>query len=228
MSECPIILSKYPFLIPDFTAPFLLGTPTHEQSKHWAGTIISGGGEFIKEGITVIDYGCGSARCGNYLSGILKNFLYVGLEIDTPHGNEMLVSNRFNYKDYRFVFGHCDSELEKEMLQKASIVYLGSVFTHTLIDETHRILDKLMIVVNNGGVIVFSFIEGVYHFTVGPDGSNDKAYGSPKGANCVWNTIEQFTKYADEHGLDFKILGECSGITGPRNHTIATYTKRRK
>jgi hypothetical protein len=225
LPECVVIPPKYSFILPDFTTYTLLGTPTHEQSKHWAGVIISGGGKFVGEGVTVIDYGCGSSRCGNYLSGILKDFLYVGLEINTPHGNEMLAYNRSIYKDPRFIFGHCDSELEKEMLQKASIVYLGSVFTHTLIEETYRILDKLMTVINNGGVVVFSFIEGAYHCTSGTDGKGDNAYGNPKGANCVWNTIEQFTKYANEHGLVIGVCGKCSGLTGP-SHIIATYTKK--
>ncbi|VVB50476.1 Uncharacterised protein [uncultured archaeon] len=217
-----IIEMTHPPVISNFaskSAHHICGTPHHEQSKRWAATLISAGGEFVKEGVVVIDYGCGNARCGNYLSGCLKNFTYVGLEPDTPHGKRMLEYDCMTYNDPRFKFGHCDTVFEAEMLQKANIVYLGSVFTHTLIDETYRILDKIMPVVIRGGTVVFSALIGPgYKFKL------DGAYDLSLGTSYTFNYLLQYISYATTRNVVLEVCGTC--LTEGPEHTIMRLTKK--
>jgi len=199
----------------------LCGTPEGESSKYWSGSMISGAGDYVKEGMVAIDYGCGNARCGNYLSGCLKDFLYVGLEPDTPHGNQCLAYDRETYKDPRFVFGHCDSSLEAEMLGKASVVYLGSVFTHTLIEDTYRILDKFLPLINRGGTVVFSYIAATIYAFIGPN-----TYDIEKGFGIVYNLPSQYFEYAKNNGLRYEQYGVCTKLSGPA-HQIARFVKEK-
>jgi SAM-dependent methyltransferase len=115
----------------------------------------------FKEGLTVLDYGCGIGRYADFLNKKMKKFKYFGLEKSNSknaHGEKCIkIANKIFRYSRKIHFGLIDSDLEKKAIKNSDVCVLGSVFTHVDYAEVQNILTKLMpIVKNNDGIIIFS------------------------------------------------------------------------
>jgi SAM-dependent methyltransferase len=177
----------------------LFGSDQEPGSSLWLGSLSEAMGESFREGMTVLDYGCGAGRYAHFLRQRLKRFRYFGLEkpgSTFKHGEKSIKIAR---RLFRWAPGVridlIGSRLEADALARADVVVLGSVFTHVDLDELQLILRKLQPVVARGGRIVFSI------FTADAYRLEDKgAYGFENCYGRVWFTEKQLRGLCDEHG----------------------------
>ena len=98
--------NKYPRLYPDFYV-YGFGTDAEPGTSHWMASLLDPMGERFKEGVTILDYGCGCARLFNFITGYLKDFKYYGTE---PTGSkELEKAKSFFEDDPRAIFMTCES-----------------------------------------------------------------------------------------------------------------------
>lgn len=113
----------------------------------------------FKEGITVIDYGCGAGILANFISERLENFNYFGLEPSTGWGPNRINLGRHYFNDPRVTFGYTDIDFKSIIeTHKVDSIILISVFTHLIIEDIYKILDELreVFIYNTDASIVFS------------------------------------------------------------------------
>ncbi len=154
-------------------------------------------GEHFKEGMTILDYGCGSARFCNFMSRKLRDFVYYGIEkrSSSARWGELEINTaqyRFQH-DPRIKLGFIEEDIEQEAINNADVALLLSIFTHMSIEETKRTMEKLMPIARRGGKIVFSVIHGDEYQLVG-----SKIYGFDNFYNVVYNTPQQIQNLGDE------------------------------
>lgn len=112
--------------------------------------------QYLKEDITILDYGCGCGRLANYISSKIENFTYYGLDTSWGYGQLGIECAKANYSDPRTHFGFIESnskvisELEKEAIAKADLVVLGSVLTHLPLKSGLAVLRKFWPVLSRG------------------------------------------------------------------------------
>ena len=144
------------------------------------------------EGMKILDYGCGSGRYANFLSKRIENFQYIGLEKQgSEHfwGEASIRDGLINAgHDERVRLGFTESLLEKRAIEESNVVLLLSIFTHTTIEETHRIISKLLPIVDRGGKIIFSIIIGDSYQLQG------NLYGFQDSYQVTSNTNEQINE----------------------------------
>jgi hypothetical protein len=192
-------LPKFPKSCPEYNPNLQYGSDEEPASSLWLASLCSSMGDHFKENMIILDYGCGAARCFNFISSQLKDFTYYGLE---PSGSceqwgeksiDLCIRN-FGH-DPRSKFGFIDSPLETEAIEKANIVVLGSIFTHLPIEHSTAICDKLLPIPHRNGCIVFSIILGDYKITL------PEQYGFKDCYYVVHNTKEQFDSYCYNNKL---------------------------
>ena len=180
----------------DFSA---FGTGKEPGSSLWLASLSSAMGARFRDGMTVLDYGCGAGRYAQFLRERLASFAYVGVEKPhgaTRHGERSIeAASRIFRDDGRVAFGLIGDPVEADGIARADIAVLGSVFTHVDFDELRRILAKLRPIVERGGSIVFSiFIDDGYRLE-GPG-----AYGFPDCYGRAWFTRDQLRRACDAIG----------------------------
>lgn len=142
------------------------GDDQEPNSSRWMASLSEAMGDGFKEGVCVLDYGCGCARYANFLSERLEDFTYYGLEMNVDNGKESCGVNAIKLaqsyfgKDKRIHLGFIEDEIEKEAFEKCDIILLGSVFTHIPIEEIEKINKKCMGTIDRGGIVVFSIFLG--------------------------------------------------------------------
>jgi SAM-dependent methyltransferase len=177
----------------------LFGSDEEPGSSLWLASLSEAMGESFREGMTVLDYGCGAGRYAHFLRQRLKAFRYFGLEkpgSTSKHGEKSVKIARKLFRwAPRIRFDLIGSRLESDAIARAEVVVLGSVFTHVDLDELQLILSKLRPVVERGGKVVFSiFIADAYRL-------EDKgAYGLENCYGRVWFTAEQLQGLCDKNG----------------------------
>jgi SAM-dependent methyltransferase len=162
------------------------------------------GGNF-KEGMSLLDYGCGSARMCNFMSKRLREFTYYGVEPDSPFGNSGIDTAAYYFgHDERVRVGFIGSDLEREAIDKADIALLLSIFTHTDIEETEQILRKLCPIIQRDGKIVFSVMLGESYALIGGRG----AYTMQNTVCIVYNTAQQIEELGQKLGCTMRLVGD--------------------
>lgn len=123
-------------------------------------------GDFFKEGMKILDYGCGYAGYANFMSVYLKDFLYYGIEPKTSSRAELIL-DRQNV-DKRVKLGLIGSDIEKEAYKVCDVILLDSIFTHLVFEDFEEIMDKFKPVLDRDGIVVFSvwlkdknYVEGI-------------------------------------------------------------------
>jgi len=167
-----------PIAEPDW--PQSYGCSEEPQSSLWCASLAHGFGEKWREGVAVLDYGCGGARFANFLSRRLQDFRYVGVEpesgapIDescaTKAGptNLQLCETTFGH-DPRVRFGAIGSEVELDALAHVDVIVAGSVFTHLPFRFFEQVMDKFRGTIARGADLVFSvFLGDAYSQNGGP------------------------------------------------------------
>ena len=75
------------------------GSADEPDSSLWMSSLSEAMGEYFKEQMIVLDYGCGSARYGNFLSYRVKDFEYYGID-----------ETKFNAQSQRFIISSIKPE----------------------------------------------------------------------------------------------------------------------
>lgn len=146
---------KYPRLYPDFCVHGF-GTDGEPGTSYWMATLLDPMGEYFREGVTILDYGCGCARLFNFITGYLKDFKYYGAE---PEGGQEIEKAELYFKDDpRAFFMTCEEAIKSKEAMSCDVVILGSIFTHLLEGKCEAILESLWPIIDNGGMIIFTAI----------------------------------------------------------------------
>ncbi|MEO9529066.1 class I SAM-dependent methyltransferase [Roseibium sp.] len=149
-----------------------VGCDDEPVSSLWCACLAQAMGPHYREGMTVLDYGCGFGRFFNFLTGRLNDFRYYGLEVEgTPskHGDACLdYAGRTFGGDPRARFGAIESALEAQAIREADVVLLGSVFSHIDRAMMDAIFRKFLPVTDAGGAVVFSVMIGDSYAATGP------------------------------------------------------------
>lgn len=155
-------------------------------------------GDRFRDGMSVLDYGCGVGRYAHFLRQRLDRFEYVGLEkpgAENRHGeNSVAVARKIFRRDPRCGFDLIGSDTETRALSRADVAVLGSIFTHVDFGEVQRILEKLQPVADRG-VVVFSIFLDDHERLEGPG-----AYGFPDCYGRVWFTRDQLEALCHANG----------------------------
>jgi ubiquinone/menaquinone biosynthesis C-methylase UbiE len=107
----------------------------------------------LKNGMSLIDLGCGSGRLASDLSGRMK-IEYLGIDVI----QELLTYAQSKSDDgYRFIVNRALNIPSSD--SSADMVSAFSVFTHLLHAETYLYLEDIKRVLRPGGHVVFSFLE---------------------------------------------------------------------
>jgi SAM-dependent methyltransferase len=177
----------------------LFGSDSEPGSSLWLASLSEAMGESFREGLTVLDYGCGAGRYAHFLRQRLKTFRYDGLEKPGSvfqHGEKSIKIARKLFRwAPRIRFDLIGSHLETVALARAEVVVLGSVFTHVDLEELRLILRKLQSVIARGGIVVFSiFIADAYRL------EGKGAYGLENCYERVWYTAQQLSELYGQNG----------------------------
>ena len=114
--------------------------------------------DLFKEGVSILDYGCGAGILANFISERLKDYTYYGLEINSEHGIERLDIAKKYLTDDRNYFGLINEDLRSVLKNKIDCVVLISIFTHLKIDAVKDIIFNLkpLFETNREAKIIFS------------------------------------------------------------------------
>jgi cyclopropane fatty-acyl-phospholipid synthase-like methyltransferase len=175
------------------------GTDDEPGSSLWLASLSSAMGASFRDGMTILDYGCGAGRYAQFMRQRLTRFTYIGVEKPgsaSRHGERSIEAAQQIFRDDRRVtFGLIGSETETAAGARADVAVLGSVFTHVDLDELQRIFAKLRPIAMRGGKIVFSiFIDEAYRLE-GPGG-----YGFPDCYGRAWFTHVQLRQASEAIG----------------------------
>jgi SAM-dependent methyltransferase len=138
-------------------------------TERWCEALSTGIGSKLKDGLSILDLGCGYGRFLNYLYiKKINKFKYYGLEIPGDKNGDVLIKcnkekyEPFNNSDKKIRFGFVDDEdLVNEAIENCDTLLLGSVFTHLSIEDSILIIKKYeKILEKENGSIVFSLIMG--------------------------------------------------------------------
>lgn len=160
-------------------------------------------GSYFKEGMKILDYGCGMGYFANYMNSQLKNFTYFGVEPDSSFGQRCISKDtRRNRRDGRMTFSFIGTPTEELAINESDIALLVSIFTHLDIDQTEEILSKLMPIIQRKGSIFFTMILGD-EYKLGRGGR----YSLSKTYSVVYNTKDQVEYLADKFNSSINLKG---------------------
>jgi SAM-dependent methyltransferase len=181
----------------------LFGCDAEPLSSIWCACLSEAMGPRFREGLRILDYGCGAGRYCNFLSQRLKHFEYFGVEkrgSTFRHGEKSIrVANKIFRHDRRARFGLIDSQLEIEAIASVEVVILGSIFTHVDLREVRHVVNKLRPVIERGGRIVFSAFSANDYRLEGKG-----AYGLADCYSRVWFQMKQLDRLAHDNGWQLR------------------------
>jgi cyclopropane fatty-acyl-phospholipid synthase-like methyltransferase len=194
------------------------GSDKEPYSSIWMSSLANGMGDFFKDGMKILDYGCGAGRFYNFLSRKIKDFSYIGVE--KPCSNHQFgeksieTARKIFEKDKRGKFGLIGTELEDDAIASVDVVVLGSIFTHISYTNMQIVCDKFLSVLDRGGAVVFSiFIEDKYR----EKGAGE--YGLKNSFRSVFYTKDQILSYCQKRSVK---INEVELFVSPsgKNHKI--------
>jgi SAM-dependent methyltransferase len=115
----------------------------------------------LEDGMSIIDFGCGSGRLAKHLGLTFERIEYLGIDI---------VQELLDYaaskspSHFRFVLNH-EMSLPAPN-NSADMIAAFSVFTHLLHEESYIYLQETKRVLRPGGSIVFSFLESRHNWPI--------------------------------------------------------------
>jgi phospholipid N-methyltransferase len=194
-----------------------VGSDYDPWSSEWCKSLLQG--IDLKDGLIIIDWGCGYGRLYHFLSKLLNTFSYYGFEIHGESNGDILVQYcQETIPDAQFDF--TDSILVQDALKKADAVILGSVVTHLRFEDSIQLLQKFQPVIDNNGAVIFSTILGDTYKCSGP-----YAYGPEHSYSYVINTRDQINSMATILNYTSKEVGVFQTDHWAK-HTIFKFTKR--
>lgn len=159
----------------------------------------------LKEGMSIVDLGCGSGRLAKHLGMKFEKLEYLGIDIV----QELLdYAASHSPAHYRFVLNHTLSLPAPDA--SADMVAIFSVITHLLHQESYVYLQEAKRILRPNGRIVFSFLESDRNWLIF-QGMVDRA-----GAGIKDDQLNMFTERSQieewARRLDMKILGYDFGL----------------
>lgn len=148
------------------------GCEDEPVSSLWCAVLAEAMGDRYREGMRLLDYGCGYGRFFNFLTGRLAGFTYYGLEVAdsaTGHGQACVAYAEETFgRDPRGRFGLIGSDLETQALAEVDMVLLGSIATHLDFESFAALVTKFLPVIARRGALVFSVVLADRYVCVGP------------------------------------------------------------
>ncbi len=192
-----------------------VGSDWEPDSTKWCNALLrDGAGVKFRNGLHVIDWGCGYGRFYNWLSSKLERFYYYGFEPTGTTNGDILINMCKEIYTGNCEFGVIeDIEFVNRAVAKSDVVILGSIFTHITIENANEIIKTFKPLLNNGGYIVFSVIIGSEYKLEKPG-----LYGT--------NDTYEYTNYTSEQIVQLAINADCNLIkvseypAGPWKHDI--------
>jgi len=186
------------------------------RSDLWCASLCATFGNRFRDGVSILDYGCGCCRLMNFVSGFLERFQYSGFEMNTEHGRKCIdIARRHLGADPRGRFGLIDEKTVDDGLSTADVVVFGSVFTHLRFAELESMVVRLRPLFLRGGAAVLSVFMADQERLVG---EGEDMYGV-KG--CVYQshyTRNAIKKMFARHSVNWCVADEYND--GPLVHSI--------
>lgn len=160
----------------------------------------------FKDGFTILDYGCGAGILANVIGQRLDNFKYFGVEPNSKHGIERISLAKKIFKTDMTNFSFIDDNFSDYYKIKFDCVTLISIFTHLQIEETYKILEKLLPFIENNKEtkIIFScFLSDSYQLHLPQPDINDNFYGVVKITEEQLYSFKKDKKIYIKHVCDF-------------------------
>lgn len=163
----------------------------------------------LKDGMSVIDMGCGSGRIAKYIGLTFPNMEYLGFDI---------VQELLDYAadqsppNYRFVLNH--KLAVPAETDSADMFFAFSVFTHLLQEETYLYLEEARRTVKPGGAIVFSFLEIVPNWPIFGAMTNNLREGRGQPHLNMFIERNQIQTWAEHLGLTIESFDKGPIHTG--------------
>ncbi|MEX0596312.1 MAG: hypothetical protein WD512_07410, partial [Candidatus Paceibacterota bacterium] len=129
-----------------------VGSDFNPWSDKWSNVLLSSTGLY-KNGMKLIDWGCGYGRVYLYLKKHLSDFKYYGFELPGEKNGNILVETAGNkYKDdTRVHFDYIDSVAVDEAFNECNAMILGSVVTHLSIEDSMSLFSRFTPFLEKGG-----------------------------------------------------------------------------
>jgi ubiquinone/menaquinone biosynthesis C-methylase UbiE len=159
----------------------------------------------LRDGMSVIDLGCGSGRLAKHLGLNFQDLSYLGIDI---------VQELLDYaatqspENYRFVLNHSLTLPADD--GSADMVAIFSVVTHLLHQESFVYLREAKRVLRPGGRIVFSFLESDRNWPIFQGMVDRAAAGFKDDQLNMFTERPQIEAWA--HRLEMDLLGYDFGL----------------
>lgn len=208
-------VEKYPPILAQPAWPQQYGSDNEPYSSIWCASLASAFEPQFKEGLKLLDYGCGGARFANFMARRLQSFDYVGVEPAEArpmasgvgeHSNIELCTQHMGH-DPRVKFGAIGTSVEANALATVDIIIAGSIFTHLSFEHFTEVCTKFKPALKRGAKFVFSvFIRDTY----GLHGIGD-AHGVSGCRGHVNYTQEMMDTLARELDVSLTVKGTFEG-----------------
>ena len=167
--------------------------------------------DLFKDGFTILDYGCGAGILANVVAQRLTKFNYFGVEPTSQHGIERINLAKNLFKSDMINFSFIDNTFYELYKTNFDCVTLISIFTHLKIEETYKILERLLPFLENNKKtkIIFScFLSDKYELLIPQPNINENFYGVVKITKEQLYNFKKDRKIYIKHVCDFPATAE--------------------
>lgn len=177
-----------------------IGSDLQPHTVLWHKKLVEAIGSQFKDGISVIDWGCGYGRFLNHMIlQKINGFTYYGFDVPSIHNGDVLIPcNKEMYSKYsNAFFGFInDKDLVEQAWDVCDIVILGSVFTHITVEAAQAFIHKCdSILHKENGMIVFSLIMRDKYHVAGPYYNYEGAFGEVHYTNTEIELLKADNKH---------------------------------